>query len=364
MRAEAGEEIPWNPTLDRANQIDGRLLDASGQPVGGRYVTALSGDARVQTATDSLGSFALLVPEGVPQRVTVTSSPTPLATIEVERDGVLPGTHLELVLPPARDDLATVFGTFVDEGGRAGEQELLVVQLRALVELEAQAEILDGAFTLEEVTPGLYTLVVFAGRLPIYTSEPIDVGPSERIDVGRIATAVPGSLVVGVETSSGVERPLDSVQVVAVPDHALGFYPLTVVGDQLESTELPPGTYQLMSMETECVLVASMFEVSAATETRLSARLEPAVLREFAVVLPNEGERQLRITIDGDDGRVFDVTAPVAENGQTFPFGRALTPGAWTLRFEADTGHSVVRELVVTAALEPAEQETLVLDAP
>ena len=240
-----------------------------------------------------------------------------------------------------------LFGRFEDRAGRVAGQERVRVLLNTTGRPVARAEVEDGAFRIGPVPPGVYILWFVAGNTQVLSSGPVELAAGQELDLGTLATALPGSLIVDVTLAAGVEGSLDHIDVLVIDFKNMNLIRLVHDGTTLRSDEVSPGRYNLMVAEMDVAVDEASFEVRAGEETRIQAELVPATRRTFEVRAAAAAEPfdSIRIVVRSPSGEtVFDMSraARDLERDGSIHFEQGFPRGTSEVKFETDSGLSAI----------------------
>jgi len=241
------------------------------------YVHELQGSARIRRAPVAAdGRFEVSDCASPPYRLDLyAAADRPV----LRRDDVGPGEELVLVA----EALASLRGEFVDEAGLlpAGVCPEPRVEYRDDDAL-APSWVEGGRFAFDSLRAGRYRFRIAYAERVLYSAS-VELVPGGLVDLGRIASAPPGSLALTLDPnpSGGVDG--------RVLDAGFGFVAgLELVEGGLGVAALPPGDW-FVELDTPGVAqVCAPFTIRSGERTELALALVPGVERSLALRL---GER-------------------------------------------------------------------------
>jgi len=263
------------PVLDPAPRIQGRILDADGNPVQAATVRLVAPGPPYAlyraTATDAAGAF--LLPCGPARRARVVADRDPEGVVTSAELAIAGDQTLELTLVLAAASI--VRGTVVDGNDRPIEGATLSVTSATSISRHATSDA-AGGFRLTAVPLDATTLV---GAARGFKSEHLAL--AERVDGSEVAVRV--RLVAGPEVDGDVVdddgNPVKA-RVVACQGQAV----------EASTTSAADGTFRLPASTIGCDAVAEHDEYGASDAVtilegrRLSLRLRPGGSIEGVVV--------------------------------------------------------------------------------
>lgn len=269
----------------------------------------------------------------------------------LRRDEVGPGAELELVAEP----LGSIRGELVDEAALlqpAGTPPSVSVSFREHVTLAPSWQE-GGRFAFELLRPGRYRIRIQHGAGLLFATT-VDLAPGSSLDLGRIASAEPGSLVLALEppaeggfSGSVVDSSHEHVAFVELVDGRLGV------------AALPPGEH-LLALEGSALASRILpFTIRSGERTELVVPTQPGVPRSLAFPLRGRAWEVLTVELhDAEGGLVLHRRLqrrywPAA--GGTPTLLVTLAVGTYALVAEIDTGLAVSASFDVPA-LEPQER--------
>jgi RNA polymerase sigma-70 factor (ECF subfamily) len=251
----------------------------------------------------------------------------------LRREHVAPGAELVLVTPA----LGSIRGEFVDEAGllSAGARPSLFVSSREYV-TEPPTRLDEGRFAFEGLAPERYRFAITLGD-QVVCVRTVDLAPGADVDLGRIESAPPGSLVLAFDPypSGG----MGGTVVDASGSHVAS---VEVLDGRLGVAALPPGDWRLDLRIDGCAPVLAPFTVRPGERTELTLVPVPGVERSLAFRLEPEAWNVLTVELRDAHGalvlaqRVQRSFAPVAGAGPSVLVNLAV--GTYALAAETDTG--------------------------
>jgi hypothetical protein len=243
-------------------------------------------------------------------------------------DRVAPTNPYDPATPPEQQAKGQIRGTLLVSG--AGAAVDVTVFLRKNGQLARQTTTAsDGAFLLDDVVPGSYTLEVSpTGFVPL--SLPMTVAPGERIDTGRMAltSAAAASVIEGTATLAGA---VDSGGTLV---EAVGRAYTAVTNSQGQfHLDLPEGTYDLRLSHEDYVTLTVAAVAVARGETRV---LDAVSLPSNPATIAGHVDAELA---GGGTGPLVDATVTLEGTALTgltnaagdFALG-GVPPGSYVLR--------------------------------
>ncbi len=351
-----GEEERLDLVLQEAESITGRAVDELGRGLAEWTILARSASMVTGVVTDELGAFVFVPPVKEGQETEWTLELSGGGGVVDRRDGVRPGDVVELV---AGEALGLVSGEFVDAAGRvpAGERaHASLVLMGEGLSMSSSADIGPrGGFSFTGIAAGRYLVTVESGGLTLVRTEPFEVGAGEEVDLGRLASSVPGSLAVVCTPPHGSAREPSAIRVENLA--LLLSRPLVHESGSWHVSGLEPGRYRLSTQGVGLATHQEELEIRPGEETRLAlelragvertVRLEPAAGPAFSAV---------RVVLrDLSNGRELLLERATAFPGQVLSVSCGLAPGAYQVEASTDTGLEASGMLEVDPAVERAE---------
>ena len=365
LDAVVGDRLEADITVAPLSILRGRLVDATGDALAGWIVDAEGPLRNGRTSTGDDGSFQLALADRGPYRIGVTNETGPRPALTIVAEGVEPGgPELLLEVPAESAPSAFVTGRFEDRAGRLDPQERAHASLWTAPHSLAQTEIVDGAFRVGPVAPGTYTLHILAGSTMITSTAPLELAAGEELDVGTLFTEVPGSIVIDVAVSGALRKPLANVQLVAIDYERVRVQGLTHKDGGFVATEVGPGPYQLLALESEVCVEAAPFTVRPGEETVVHATARPGAFFLVELSLPDGAApiATIHIVVTSPEGEVvLDYDGPPQGAGGEVGFARAFPLGTSKVAFTTGAGLSGSCEVDVAEA-DIGEQKTIVLE--
>lgn len=312
----ASSSVRCDFVVDERAVTIGTLRSDDGQSLGlWRVRLTSAADNDVETLTDVAGRFALATREAGPFRARVF--PLGREAPSLERDGVQPGEHLDLVVPRAAMPRGRVFGRLTDASGAPVAAGLRLCCRDPRVQHNVQSAA-DGSFAFDGVVPLQWTLEHLHSGNRTVLQEGIAIADGEARDLGTIPLAARGRLQVEVVDDLG--RPWGG--------SAVGFVLYDEHGDEVEvdhvtidaqfAVEAAPGKYRLAAFGTDLVSERIPVEIEAGRTGR--ARLSVRVGRSLRLRFPTGSQtgrteaRPLHVSVrDSQGALVLESTVTRAE---------------------------------------------------
>jgi protocatechuate 3,4-dioxygenase beta subunit len=324
--------------LDRPGGLTGLVTDTAGDPVAGAEVKASWRDAtgpRSRTAkTSADGRYRIADAATLPlTRVAVRAA----AFLVSEREGPAPSDGvLDFVLERG----GSVAGLVRGYDGKIPPSFAVKVSLvsGSSSKSKPQRDFTDptGAFRVDELEPGTYTIEVTADTYARVTSEEVDVAAEQVADAGTLtlqSRSVLRGRVVAARDRSPVSSATVRVSLVVGPDRpaAAGsktsWTETTGADGTFATTALPDGTFDIVLEHPQYAtlnkrvpfrpdsdtpeLVLEMYRGGSLTGTVLGPGLDPVAGVHIVATSATDGES--RVADTGPDGRYFiDGLAPGA----------------------------------------------------
>jgi RNA polymerase sigma factor (sigma-70 family) len=331
-----GAELEWNPVLGSGLAIRGRLVCADIDfskwwircDSQGRGETLF----RASTRPKEDGSFEFGGCADVLHRIEVHAPGSYFFPV-VKLEDVRPSPAQRIIpIDPASVPSCRVRGRFADDTGQplpglefnVTRQDLNVAPL-----LTADAE---GAFDVESLTPGTYTIFVHASGFARFNSEPVELRAGETWDFGELRLQRGGTIAVDLVRDPALTD-ADLSMRVEVADAGNRNFWLPEHGDQARSEPLLAGEYivRLYGARAGAPVASRTVRarVHAGEETRVELRVEPGSPIEIEFV-PADAQ--------GVEFRVLDASgATLWEDTRVAPQAKLSLPPSATLVVATDS---------------------------
>jgi hypothetical protein len=287
LRARVTRSIPdgtletWDIVLEEAPHIAGRAVDGDGQGLARWKLKARSGSVSTGLETDDEGRFVLVVRE-----------PAEAWTLELVRESTVHDRAEdvragdEVVLVGRREEeLGRIAGAFSDVAGRVPPGERVSARLMSEDTAEIpSADLVDGRFAFEAVSPGKYRVDVLTAALVLARSDWFDLAPGTSLDIGLLASRMAGSLLVEFTVPPGCTLPEEGAYVSGPMGET--WRSLVRRDGSWRMDGLNPGRHALTTFFPSLALQHGSFEVQEGLETRLTVVLERGAERRLAFVPP------------------------------------------------------------------------------
>lgn len=350
VASSAAEDLTCELTLEQLPGISGRVRAESGSALAGWWVAALdaAGASLANVQTDSNGDFAL-EDLGTGQ-FTVVVHQTPEGRDEPARTqaGVVAGgAPLELVVPARALPLAAVRGRVHAEDGRAlteASVELIDAGGNRSVPTPVEEQ---GAFHLEELAQGTYTLVASSpGRLRAATK--FELAHAQTLDLGTLTLAPEATLRVRYLRPDGTpwrNRPpvpwLQNERGEWLTVGRGGDVAYAIDGDEVVVTGLPAGHYRVHGPQgDELVIAAREVTLAAAATARLEIQVAIGRHRTLRFATPPKTDPApvLHVEIRAASGEVVLRTDISRGFSTSFAHTQAWVPGRYEVSAHTDAG--------------------------
>jgi hypothetical protein len=358
LTGKAGDDLEWNPTITMGQRFSGRLVDEQDKALGGWSVQT---SARIPgkndpfqcwTKTDAEGRFVI---ENCPQQ------PMHIEIVEPPDERALPGLVLENVrmateervirVPDSARLTATIVGALVSEDQVPLSAHVSISDTRSSHGFEVNTAKDTGAFRCGPFAPGKYVLTARIANDVRYRLGEFEIVREQKLDLGRIVLARPGTLVVSAK--AGVNLDLRTVYFSIRPadrqDHSIGVYGSgKLLSDKIE---LAPGAY-FLRIEGDRIATASYpFEIRSGGPTRVEVDARPGAMRSCRITSAPGSTTPTKVVIE-----VIDSTKTVVEESEglapwgdppAINIGFNLAPGEYIVRATASDGRSGEAKLTV-----------------
>jgi protocatechuate 3,4-dioxygenase beta subunit len=323
---EAGVTTTCELVLDAGLILSGRLVDERGAPVAGMGIEAKESqrsDAKRfwgQAKTDAEGRFRITNCPDAPLHVAVKKEFTdwqPLLAVADVRAGK---DELHLVLDAS--EAVSIHGVLLaPDGGPA--LATLYPWLEGQTSTHGVAsDPKSGAIDVQGLAPGRYRITLQGNDQPTRDLGVHDLAAGDRLDLGTIVLAAPGSLRLGWDETSAA--PFQFAKVFAESKDGSGpgaSVAFLGVDEARSGVPLAPGRYVVVAIGRENVaLFSRRVEILAGQETTLTLEPAPGVACVIELDLPDElpDSALVRGWIESDG---FLADLPI-------PFGRKLHAAA------------------------------------
>ncbi|MEM1449158.1 MAG: sigma-70 family RNA polymerase sigma factor [Planctomycetota bacterium] len=340
-----GDDVTWDPRLDRGLVIEGRVCYSDGSSMPGVFVAAKVDSTGKEFATfseDGTFEFIRLANERHTVRVQLQSAPPGAAPI-VATDVLPGGAALELRADfenPDEVQPARITVRIDDSAGRAGSERIWM-HLEDLTERDWHRGRGDGdRWTFEQRYPGRFRVVALAGERLIASTEAFDVVPGQDLDLGTLATEPGGALAVTVRRGEGAE--LFELHGRLKHDGAIPWHSFQPGrSSEIRLEHLESGTHRLVLLCQGGVRIHRDVEIEANRETALTVDLVTGVDVEYEIAWDfEEPPGRLRYSARTADGDIIlDRTwGSLRERKEPITSQFVATVGVHTLRAWTDDG--------------------------
>lgn len=342
----AGLVTTWDPVIERAPRVAGRVVDERGAPLAGWSVRAMLDrtipSAVAHATTDDDGAFVLDLHDGVASiRVhdPIAADPEPAAETRDFRAG-----DDDLVIRIAHEARATasIAGRVTDrDGAPIAGAACSLWATGSNTGLPEVPDAIDGSFRVAPIRAGSYDLVLRAPDRPERRITPIRVGADEHVDLGALVLDVGGTLVVAYERPADLE--LENAPWVRVSDaQGNAIASIEFDGEVGRPIALTPGDYVVRTSDAVCRANDVAIRVAAGEEVAVRLRLEAATSRTIVVEAPAGSAAPLtvRLVVRDDTGAVVhdEFVRRIAPDEMLAARVLGLRVGAYTVEASADGG--------------------------
>lgn len=339
-----GQNLVWNPALDRGLVVQGRVVDEYGLPLEHWSVTAnIHGQFRRQCYTDRDGGFVLSNCPEASLEVTVRNLSMGLLLPAATVPDVVPGGQpLLLRVPPLEVFTGSVLGVALAGSGEPlGEGELKIemegVPLHPLAEFDSET----GQFEFGNLGPGRYRVLASGNDgTNLYRTEWFELQQGGRIDLGVLTIGLPSSLVVFTRPDPRMIELLDTVRVRVQPVRGGDWLEPARTGANWRLDEIVPGDYWIQFSEP---FDQSLRPFTVEPGERCVLEYDLNLCRETTVEFfePVSGPRvkQLDVEVfDSDEELVWKWTRRAHHDWPRLLMVVSLAEGTYRIEAVADTG--------------------------
>lgn len=359
-----GSITEWNPVVSAGRTIEGIVLYANGEPMGGVFITAKDEQSGVQHVLNNQrnGRFRFVCLDGATYSLHVQLWSPFKGTPALELAGIVPNQGLvELratYSEQKRERNATVRGRIVDAGQRVTDPGTLVIQLHSEKGFWNTNFTLDGEhFEFTRVEPGAYTVLVVQGDVPIGQSDVFEVGSAEVRDMGVVSTVPGGSMLVKLDRAAGSEQIEPTLFLRRAGDKG-GARIAVGRRSEIRIDNLTPGSFTVSGYGKGMSTLNAKTEVQAGGVSELEFEVQPAVLTRFEFWFPAghaPGTSTYRVLhADGTE-----VLSSDRDHGKVppRPYKRShnFPVGSWRVELTTDTGLRASANVEITD-LTPREE--------
>ena len=287
LGTEAGGRYVWDPVLGTGLLIRGRVIDASGAPLGGWRVLAIahSGD-QSSTKTDADGRFVIDHCADGLYRLDVDAGASAGDFAAATLSDVAPGPDEVEIVEADGAGTAFVVGRVVDVRGQAlGVGRVFLTQSTTHRQVDVRTEGDSGKFRFGPLPGGRYTLEVEAVGLPGLSVPEFELGAGEVRDLGTLAFEKPGTLAVRVTTPQGVQVGLIAASAFRL-NGGSGAMLERQMGGTLLSPALQPGDYRVRVWATHGAMQMLTTRVVAGVRTELEVALAACFSQLVTLSMP------------------------------------------------------------------------------
>ncbi len=289
LQITAGATVRWEPRLDPALSLRGRVRDTGGAPLIGCVIRATApGDgASVSTESDSEGRFAF--PDCDDRRFELAVfEPGAPPTFAIARAEASPGAEVEIRVPDSSRATASLTGRLFTAGTPVPSAAVCVLPEPFASTHETRAAGGTGRFEIANLPPGLYRVIVRLPEEPVQWLGEHRLAPGQRLDLGPVELHRPGRIGLRV-TEYGGTAPKECSYRLRPADGGQGFSGRLELGEGT-SPPLPPGEWELEVWGPTVPLTRRVVSVQARSTTHSAVEAAAGARCTFEVAFVAGGE--------------------------------------------------------------------------
>ncbi len=358
-----GTTTEWNVALSPVPKITGQVLDARGQPLAQMIVVALHPDDRVQrTRSDVTGTNGRFEIDGLDACSYLLWVQRPLGWREfplLEVEDVWPdGAPLELRVPEDGQGGSITAEIVTSDGAPLVGAELMVWHNERRLARSFASEGDRGAIRIDGVPAGTIVLDVRHADHPWKRLGERRIDAGDTLELGQIALEPSGRLRVRLTGADELHASL-TVALIDANNHESSV--ARIVGDELTSGPLAPGTHKLKISGDGVRQVRREFAIEEGRETAFALALERCGVRTITFVLPQDVPKPKWIACSLFDAQNRLVWGGIADCASTPPVAKVSAPaGSYVLRVGGERGLTGRMDLVMPNA--PTDAPAIVLE--
>lgn len=312
---EEGETVEFEISLIEGLVLEGRALDADGEPLEGWYAFGLPVDyfnGPNWRETDAEGRFRFTNCERAPHRLELRPSPFSNEVTHAALDGVWPGRGaVELRIDPLHAPSAHVRGEIqLPEGHPEGSIRVTLVPTSHEGRLDRTTEDAAHSFAFGPVPPDHYSLEARLEGRRAQAIAHFELALGDELDLGLLQIEEPGSLSIDLVADAPIDPSTIDFDLFDRNRHAwsVEFDPKT---SRASADNLLPGPYFLVVRSPGLAASSLWIEVEAGRDSRSELALAPGVPMTLWVDLRNPDPRASRtqLHVYGPFPRESDASA-------------------------------------------------------